>query len=336
MEQQKQQNMNIKVEESTLYNNNNHNDPNTSNNNHNNHNNNSIDDNTNNMDQQQASSNKRLATKGQWQTPPVGPFFPSVSQQQAQQQPSVSNTIGNLTTAVNVPDSSDDYARALQEAYRRGAAAALSRNNNNINSSNNNTGNNNNNTTTTIDIANPLQVSTINTTKLSSTSSSSNTIVGTVQPINTAATPMTTTNMGVPTPLPFTPDSSNTTMQPLQQSPPSMLGINNQQQQQQQFFVSNNNNIITQPTTTTTITSTMTQQQTQQPSSTTSIQMTEPNNNTLVSSQHRSVSLPDMTTYANKTMNDEETKRLKRLARNRASARLRRLKKKNLVRTSIL
>mmetsp|Transcript_20799 Transcript_20799/g.31231 ORF Transcript_20799/g.31231 Transcript_20799/m.31231 type:complete len:347 (-) Transcript_20799:556-1596(-) len=44
----------------------------------------------------------------------------------------------------------------------------------------------------------------------------------------------------------------------------------------------------------------------------------------------KSVSLPDMSAYAAKA-NDEEAKRLKRLARNRASARLRRLRKKNLV-----
>lgn len=45
----------------------------------------------------------------------------------------------------------------------------------------------------------------------------------------------------------------------------------------------------------------------------------------------RVMSLPDMTTYA---AQQEEEKRQKRLARNRASARLRRLRKKNLVRVS--
>jgi hypothetical protein len=44
--------------------------------------------------------------------------------------------------------------------------------------------------------------------------------------------------------------------------------------------------------------------------------------------QQRSMSLPDMTSYGAK---QEEEKRQKRLARNRASARLRRLRKKNLV-----
>lgn len=42
----------------------------------------------------------------------------------------------------------------------------------------------------------------------------------------------------------------------------------------------------------------------------------------------RSMSLPDMSSYA---AQQEEEKRQKRLARNRASARLRRLRKKNLV-----
>ncbi len=50
-----------------------------------------------------------------------------------------------------------------------------------------------------------------------------------------------------------------------------------------------------------------------------------------VAAGNRSVSLPDMSSYAAHA-NDEEEKRKKRLARNRASARLRRLKKKNLVR----
>ena len=51
------------------------------------------------------------------------------------------------------------------------------------------------------------------------------------------------------------------------------------------------------------------------------------------SSRTHSKSMPDMSSYQNTlaNANDEEEKRKKRLARNRASARLRRLKKKNLV-----
>jgi alkanesulfonate monooxygenase SsuD/methylene tetrahydromethanopterin reductase-like flavin-dependent oxidoreductase (luciferase family) len=46
----------------------------------------------------------------------------------------------------------------------------------------------------------------------------------------------------------------------------------------------------------------------------------------------QSMSMPDISSYHQKAATDEEEKRKKRLARNRASARLRRLKKKNLVR----
>jgi len=54
-----------------------------------------------------------------------------------------------------------------------------------------------------------------------------------------------------------------------------------------------------------------------------------------ISVPSRSVSLPDISAYAAQN-NVEEQKRLKRLERNRASARLRRLKKKNLVRFSFI
>ena len=47
---------------------------------------------------------------------------------------------------------------------------------------------------------------------------------------------------------------------------------------------------------------------------------------------HQSVSMPDIGSYHREAATTEEEKRKKRLARNRASARLRRLKKKNLVR----
>lgn len=55
--------------------------------------------------------------------------------------------------------------------------------------------------------------------------------------------------------------------------------------------------------------------------------------NTSTRSVTHSKSMPDMSSYQNTlaNANDEEEKRKKRLARNRASARLRRLKKKNLV-----
>ena len=49
----------------------------------------------------------------------------------------------------------------------------------------------------------------------------------------------------------------------------------------------------------------------------------------------RSISMPNMNMSLMDKANDEEAKRLKRLARNRASARLRRLRKKNLVSTAL-
>ena len=82
---------------------------------------------------------KRHATKGQWQTPPIGPFFPSsntsasatnhasTSASTATSQPSSSAATAVPTISLQtlpVPNSSDDYAKALQEAYRRGAEAA--------------------------------------------------------------------------------------------------------------------------------------------------------------------------------------------------------------------
>ncbi|KAL3780483.1 hypothetical protein HJC23_012568 [Cyclotella cryptica] len=58
--------------------------------------------------------------------------------------------------------------------------------------------------------------------------------------------------------------------------------------------------------------------------------------NATVNTVHHSMSMPEISSYhhhqeASANANDEEEKRKKRLARNRASARLRRLKKKNLV-----
>ena len=61
---------------------------------------------------------KRQATQGQWRTPPV-PFFPS----QPQRQPQRSNQIMPPASA-SASDPVSDYARALEEAYRRGAEAA--------------------------------------------------------------------------------------------------------------------------------------------------------------------------------------------------------------------
>ena len=80
-------------------------------------NNNSNNDNNN-------ETSKRQAMTGQWRTPPL-PFFASgtpqqptfdVAPQPMPPQPAVPN--------IQLPESTDDYTKALQEAYRRGAEAA--------------------------------------------------------------------------------------------------------------------------------------------------------------------------------------------------------------------
>ena len=76
------------------------------------------------------SRNKRVAKAGQWRTPPL-PAFPSgysqrhnphapqaAPMQQAHMQPPT------LAAPTSIPSNSEDYAKALQEAYRKGAEAA--------------------------------------------------------------------------------------------------------------------------------------------------------------------------------------------------------------------
>ena len=87
----------------------------------------------------QDSASKRTALAGQWSTPPL-PVFPSGYGQHQQpapqpqiakaqhgvQQPHVAPDQGlpSLPNPTSIPDNSEDYAKALQEAYRKGAEAA--------------------------------------------------------------------------------------------------------------------------------------------------------------------------------------------------------------------
>lgn len=151
-------------------------------------------------------SNKRAALAGQWRTPPLPAFASSTASKD-----------------LKVPGSSEDYAKALQEAYRRGAEAA----------------------TLAAQQQGPLP-SAVSCPDL------------TAPDDTTSAADIPILPPPVPNPL-----SESSSMPP--------------------------------------------------PSNTT----------------NRSISMPDMSTYA---AQQEEEKRQKRLARNRASARLRRLRKKNLVR----
>jgi hypothetical protein len=61
--------------------------------------------------EQQEETNKRAALAGQWRTPPL-PVFPT------------SHMDDDAALPAELPDSTEDYAKALQEAYRRGAEAA--------------------------------------------------------------------------------------------------------------------------------------------------------------------------------------------------------------------
>lgn len=73
------------------------------------------------------SRSKKQATHGQWRTPPV-PFFPSGPHGGAVAFAPSASAAGAPAAAPpqvgTLPASSDDYAKALQEAYRRGAEAA--------------------------------------------------------------------------------------------------------------------------------------------------------------------------------------------------------------------
>ena len=208
---------------------------------------------------------KRAAFAGQWRTPPL-PVFPTSSAASDHGDSQVSSSTDSnevsLKLPPNIPLSTEDYQKALQEAYRRGAEAATAR---------------------------ALAQGTPAPGLLPSTASCPDLQQQQQQPVDAELDetmqilPPSPTEQQQPTaeiaassaasfdptmpPPPMMPAAS--VLPPLGPAPP-----------------------IFQP------------------------------------SQQRSMSLPDMTSYGAK---QEEEKRQKRLARNRASARLRRLRKKNLV-----
>lgn len=215
-----------------------------------------------------SAASKRQAMTGQWRTPPL-PVFGSVvgatqppppqavappqQQQPMPPQPAVATQQQNI----QLPESTDDYAKALQEAYRRGAEAAAAMQQQQQQQHM------------------PNAVSCPNFHQLP---------VGTAPTVSTPAT------------APVEPPQAAAAAVP-----------------QQQPVVQ--------------------QQQAQAPPPQAPPVMMVPNP-LAASSQPmdaRSFSLPDMASYAARAQAEEE-KRKKRLARNRASARLRRLRKKNLVR----
>ena len=68
---------------------------------------------------------KKHAKGGQWRTPPV-PFFPSGSSPANAPGGVASGAPNGLEHEIPIPETPDDYALALQEAYRQGAEAAVS------------------------------------------------------------------------------------------------------------------------------------------------------------------------------------------------------------------
>jgi hypothetical protein len=228
-------------------------------------------------------STKRQAKIGQWRTPPTPAFLPS---------PSNINT-NTILDDIPIPESSDDYAIALQEAYRRGAQAAAA-------------------------ISSQSCPDLIKASIPTSVQSKSN-----------------MNSLNFPPPIPEEPLSSNMaapTMEPSSKpfysSFPSAANatmtistVANPLAQQQSLPHQHQPALQTSslPPTQALMSST-----TSHPPQTVSIPSSS------VSAANRSVSLPDINSYAKRAV-IEEDKRQKRLARNRASARLRRLKKKNLV-----
>lgn len=306
---------------------------------------------------------KHRALAGQWETPPM-PMYASSAHAQTNQQimqqqslPVTNNSNNNtesrkstasssLSAISSLPDNSEEYAKALQEAYRKGAEAAAR-------------------------MAQQQQIPSAASCPNFSTGSSQRQqqpSSSTSATANNGLTPageigMTTAvnpfqlnhqihpapsqrmNITVPDPLssampPPLPQSASASaihhqhhppqtqiiyapqhlaeqqpfLQP-QQSPQQQYPVNTQQQQQSRMLVA----------------------PLAQSSSAPSVAPRHPQPIKAASTQlksqpqqqpGRSLSMPDMSTYAAEA---EEDKRLKRLARNRASARLRRLRKKNLV-----
>lgn len=298
---------------------------------------------------------KLRALAGQWKTPPV-PVYAAISNSQLQDQEIDHRQLPHTTSSSNknarseelittsslsnLPDNSEDYAKALQEAYRKGAEAAarMAQHQQHIPSA-----------------ASCPNFSTGASQQLqqpgSSPSSSANNMIA--PPVDesgmsTASNafqlnhqihppPRQQIKSTIPDPLsssmpPPLPQSTASTVRNLHHQPQTQIGyapqqqhtflqpkqsqqqhlVTSEQQPPQQISVATMSQSIAAPSVAPShprLIKAATRKQTQQ----------QPG---------RSLSMPDMSSYAAEA---EEEKRLKRLARNRASARLRRLRKKNLV-----
>lgn len=212
---------------------------------------------------------KRLAQQGQWKTPPLPVFASGAASMPAAAPPTNTAPISDLEGSI--PTTPDEYARMLQEAYKRGAEAASRAQN-------------------AADGVTGEEASFPNAVR-----------PGALHHPGVAAPqqyprPQVATPFGGPAAKSVTAmhaNAANNYNFPLPQQVPAMV---------------------------------VQQQQHQQPTA------IHKNSHSKTGGVHKAVSMPDISSFNHQeTATDEEEKRKKRLARNRASARLRRLKKKNLV-----
>jgi len=274
---------------------------------------------------EEESARKKPAFTGQWLTPPL-PVFPtsasgstttgSAAAGATAAAPTSTNgagtdaSKGNEATTVaganipvelppvsELPDSTEDYAKALQEAYRRGAEAAAAM------ASSQQGGM----------LSGAVSCPDFQVDRMSISGSSTSPVPSSGSPVPPAAAMQTqhapSSNVPIiPPPIP-NPLSSPSAIEAMPPPPPPP-------QHTQAPTVSS----------TTSVPGVARQHRSTPP-----VPPPAPTSSSAAASraQQRSMSLPDMASYG---AQQEEEKRQKRLARNRASARLRRLRKKNLVR----
>lgn len=220
---------------------------------------------------------KRTALAGQWRTPPM-PAFPSapninVPNEQAPQPGPAAASSAQPVNVSRLPDSTEDYAKALQEAYRRGAEAAQA-----------------------------MAAASAKKQAPPAAANSARAVPSTVIPAAPAQQRAAQPTVGTAHPPPQLIHPQTGVPQPLAASVPNPLSM-------------------PPPNPVPTVATTMPPPQMHHGGGAKPMPGMQP-------ATQRSMSLPDMSSYA---AQQEEEKRQKRLARNRASARLRRLRKKNLV-----
>ena len=251
---------------------------------------------------------KRLAKLGQWQTPPLPAMFAAAT---ARNYADAASAAAGTTTAsiIALPTSADEYARMLQDAYKRGAEAGARVAQRPP-------------PPTTTTAAGPM------TTEVEAAAASSVVVVG-------GGGGGGGGGMMTPTPAPAVQPTANEVAATGAVASAMTAGGGGAQQQtttDMQIGGTNYGNLsffppaavaVPSPTTPPTAGGEFVPNNSAPPPTTTSS-----------TSFAHSKSMPDMSSYRATLLNqgnDEEDKRKKRLARNRASARLRRLKKKNLV-----